>query len=562
MIDLGHMRIENIAGIPDARSKFLSVCLAFMHQRFQATRLAAGFSQWVRQSLQNQCPLDLSMALDWASSGATLHLEFQSGERLAPPGLLSPFFEILVESSAESGKLLKVTCPLPPADKPSPQTLQNLRELVERKDRDTLMAEITERNRELQESLDNLRRTTNAKERMETELNVGRDIQMSMLPVDFEAFSDRPEFDIHAVLHPAREVGGDFYDFFFIDDTHLCFCVGDVSGKGVPAALFMAVTKTLIKSRGSGDLSPGSILTHVNDEVSQNNESCMFITLWLAILDFSTGTLKYSNAGHNPPYVLKEGDPPLRLDDLHGPVVGAVEGIAYRESVHKLTNRDLLFVYTDGVTEAMDIKDALYSEERLVDALAPLAQAGASGVVDAVAQDVWRFQGKADQADDVTILGLNFFKEESGASAARLDLSMKNDLSAIADIIQTFTEFAEENGLGTAIRRKINLALDDLLNNVVSYAYEDDAEHEVQLHVELSDKRLGITIRDDGIPFNPFDMITPKITEGVDDREVGGLGVHLVRRLMDDVTYHRRTGENVVQFFKNLSEPQDKEDQK
>ena len=147
----------------------------------------------------------------------------------------------------------------------SDRNIARLRSIVERKGRDELMSELLVRNRELQESFENLQRTTSAKERMQSELNIGRDIQMSMLPVQFPAFPNRKEFDVYATLHPAREVGGDFYDFFLIDEDRFCFCVGDVSGKGVGAALFMALTKTLIKSRASNDFSPASILTHVND---------------------------------------------------------------------------------------------------------------------------------------------------------------------------------------------------------------------------------------------------------------------------------------------------------
>ena len=167
------------------------------------------------------------------------------------------------------------------------------------------MAEVQARNIELKDSLENLRRTRSAKERMESELNIGRDIQMSMVPVNFPPFPDRTEFTIYATLQPAREVGGDFYDFFLIDDDLLCVCVGDVSGKGVPSALFMAVTKTLIKSMAKNDSSPASILTHVNDELSHNNESSMFVTIFLAIMNVSNGQLTYCNAGHNPPLEIK-----------------------------------------------------------------------------------------------------------------------------------------------------------------------------------------------------------------------------------------------------------------
>ena len=184
------------------------------------------------------------------------------------------------------------------------------------------------------------------KERMQGELNVGRDIQMSMVPDTFPAFPDHDEFDIHALLKPAREIGGDFYDYFFIERDKLCVCVGDVSGKGVPAALFMAVTKTMIKSTTNEDHSPASIITRVNHEISQDNPSCMFITLFLGILHVRSGEFHYTNAGHPYPYVKRAGGVIDTLKQVHGPVVGAVDGMAYGEDSIILGKDDQLLIFT------------------------------------------------------------------------------------------------------------------------------------------------------------------------------------------------------------------------
>jgi sigma-B regulation protein RsbU (phosphoserine phosphatase) len=201
-------------------------------------------------------------------------------------------------------------------------------------------------------------------DRMEQELNVGHDIQMSMLPLEFPAFPERSEFSLHATLKPAREVGGDFYDFFFVDDDHLCLVVGDVSGKGVPAALFMAVTKTMIKSQATDDPSPASIITRVNDDLSADNPASMFVTLFIAIVNTRTGEFRFTNAGHNPPYILRSDELEC-LDQRHGPIIGAVEGVAFREDSASLNRADTLLIFTDGVTEAMSPADELYSEARL-----------------------------------------------------------------------------------------------------------------------------------------------------------------------------------------------------
>jgi sigma-B regulation protein RsbU (phosphoserine phosphatase) len=443
-----------------------------------------------------------------------------------------------------------------PKDGLTDSAIGRLRRLIEQKDRDALMQELTVKNRELQASFDDLRRTTTAKERMESELNIGREIQMSMLPLEFPPYPHRNEFTVFATLEPAREVGGDFYDFFLIDEDRFCFCVGDVSGKGVPAALFMAVTKTLIKSRASNDFSPASIMTHVNEEVAQNNDSAMFVTLWLGILDVTSGALVYTNAGHNPPYVMKpDGGDPVRLDALHGPVVGAVEGLVYGQESTTLQPNDLVFLYTDGVTEAMDPAGTLYDEARLVELLSAQESPSVEEVVGASTDGVWRFQADAEQADDVTVLAVKFTGRALGVSDVhRLHLEARNRFEEIDAVNRAFDEFAELHGLPTRVRRSLKLVFDDLLNNVISYAYEDDLEHIIDVHIELSSDRLAVRMTDDGRPFNPFGRTSPDTATPVDEREIGGLGIHLVESLMDEVSYTRRTDRNVVVLVKYLSE--------
>ncbi len=246
------------------------------------------------------------------------------------------------------------------------------------------------------------------KERMEEELNVGHDIQMSMIPLVFPPFPDHDEFSVFAALEPAREVGGDFYDYYFIDEERICFCIGDVSGKGVPAALFMAMARTLIKSRAADDRSTASILTHVNDELSVDNQSCMFVTVFAVILNIRTGELLYTNAGHNPPYI-KRNDGTLQcLDQRHGPVIGAVEEMVYAEGRDTMAPGDLLLLFTDGVTEAMDVEDRLFSEHRLEQLLTSMDTDDVDKVVDGTVVAVKAFAGEAEQADDITVLALAF----------------------------------------------------------------------------------------------------------------------------------------------------------
>jgi serine phosphatase RsbU (regulator of sigma subunit) len=272
----------------------------------------------------------------------------------------------------------------------------------------TVMSDITERKRlegDLQEAYGIIK---DQKERMEKELNVAHEIQMSMVPLTFPPFPERKEFTIYATLEPALEVGGDFYDFFFIDEDRLCFCVGDVSGKGVPAALFMAVTRTMIKSKASADPSTASILTFVNEQISQENPNCMFVTLWVGVLDIRTGEVTYTNAGHNPPYLKRVDGSLEKLDMLHGPVVGAVEGLVYGEDKLKFSSEDLLLAFTDGVTEEIDVNDELYGDMRLETLLSEMTDVSVERSVQDVVASVREFQGESAQDDDITVLALQF----------------------------------------------------------------------------------------------------------------------------------------------------------
>jgi sigma-B regulation protein RsbU (phosphoserine phosphatase) len=254
-----------------------------------------------------------------------------------------------------------------------------------------------------------LKETTAAKERIESELSVAHDIQMGILHKIFPPFPERHEFDIYATLEPAREVGGDLYDFFFLDDDNLCLSVGDVSGKGVPASLFMAITQTLIKSKASRGLMPNTVLSRVNEDLSMDNPSFMFVTLFLGILNIRTGKLIYSNGGHNPPYWIRNSGQVLTLESTQGMALGVVEGFAYQSRELVLQAGESLFLYTDGVTEAMNEKAELFSEQRLEGAIRKLRQKPVREFISGISREVEEFSKGVPQADDMTMIVLKFY---------------------------------------------------------------------------------------------------------------------------------------------------------
>jgi PAS domain S-box-containing protein len=397
-----------------------------------------------------------------------------------------------------------------------------------------------------------------ANKRMESELNIGRDIQMSMLPLIFPAFPKRKEIDIFANLIPAREVGGDFYDFYFIDEDRFCFTVGDVSGKGVPGALMMAVTKTLLKSRAGTDLSTASILTHVNNEIAKENDAYMFITVFIAILDLSSGEMVYSNAGHNPTYILNSEKNELRkLAELHGPVVGAMEEMTFTESITQLSKDDLVIAYTDGVTESQNSKEELYSDQRFSNLLNSSFQLGPKELIEKILKDVKAFEDGAEQFDDITLLAIKLKQNPSAASVKLLNIEINNQLNSIQDVVDQFEAFGNENLIPQPLIHKCNIVFDEMLNNVISYGYVDESEHFINLEIEFKNKRLMITIVDDGIPFNPFGKNPPDTKLSIEERNIGGLGIHIVKNLMDEYRYVRNVDKNVVTLVKyNVKEEQ------
>ena len=391
------------------------------------------------------------------------------------------------------------------------------------------------------------------KERMQQELNVGQDIQISMLPQNFSDFSQESGIQLYAEMQAAREVGGDLYDFFFIDDDHLCVCVGDVSGKGVPAALFMTISKVLIRSRAADDLSPASILTHANDELAANNDAMMFVTVFLGIVDRRTGELVYSNGGHNPPYIKRTDGSIQRLDQKHGPFLGPADGIAYKEDRAPLGVGDTLFIYSDGVTEAMNPARAFYGDDRLEEFLEKGDFSSPQDLVSCAVQSVKDFADGAEQADDITVLAVSLASLESTAGVERFTWRMRNELTEVGTVLAAFSEFAEASGISKGVAQKVNVAFDELLNNIVSYGFPDGGEHEIDVEAERAGDRLKITVTDDGIPFNPFQRETPKLDGPLEDRQVGGLGIHIVRQLMDEVSYKRGVDRNIVTLIKHLA---------
>jgi sigma-B regulation protein RsbU (phosphoserine phosphatase) len=388
------------------------------------------------------------------------------------------------------------------------------------------------------------------KERLEEGLKLAHDIQMSMLPKTFPPFPERCDLDIFAAITPAKEVGGDFYDFFFLDENRLCFAIGDVSGKGVPAALFMAVIKTLFKAIAGRVQNPNEILSTVNREICRDNDSQMFTTLFCAILDTRTGEIKYSNGGHNPPYHLSRGGV-QQVPKTGGRVLGLLEETTYVWSRLVLGSGETIFLYTDGITEAMDPAGQFFSERRLESVLTQTKLASAREQIDHLTNHITLFAAGAEQSDDITALAIRYLGPE-GSKNDELQVTLKNRLPEIAKLSERLGEFAAGHQLTPSMLHDLNLVLEEAVTNIISYGYADNREHEILVRIRVESGEVIAELEDDARAFNPLTAPEADVTKPVDERTVGGLGIHLMRKLMDGIEYQRLEDRNLLIMKKNI----------
>ncbi len=290
------------------------------------------------------------------------------------------------------------------------QTNDELRELA---------VSVTAMERDIVEYINSIQVITSEKEKYSTELNIAARIQSDMLPSLFPAFPERHEFDVFATMTPAKEVGGDFYDFFLVDNNHIALVMGDVSGKGVPASLFMVISRTLIKysTIKGGELSPSKILADVNNQLCEGNDSDLFVTVWAAIIDLTTGIGVAANAGHEHPAIKRVNGKYELSIYKHSPALAVMEDIKFAEHEFKLYPGDKLFVYTDGVTEATNIFNELYGSDRLVEALNKEADASNEVILNRVQKSIDAFTKGAPQFDDITMLGFTYYGDNKGEKA-------------------------------------------------------------------------------------------------------------------------------------------------
>ncbi|MBO7580966.1 MAG: SpoIIE family protein phosphatase [Bacteroidaceae bacterium] len=404
----------------------------------------------------------------------------------------------------------------------------------------------------LTQQMEELKQVNEQKGRIEGELKVASNIQRAMLPKIFPPYPDRDDIDIYGQQTPAKAVGGDLFDFY-IRDEKLFFCIGDVSGKGVPASLVMAVARSLFRTLSMHEPHPERIISQMNDRMAEDNELNMFVTLFIGVLDLPTGRLRYCNAGHNAPLLLTEyNDVKQKVFlpcDSNLPI-GIMGGWKFTQQETTICANTTLFLYTDGLTEAEDMDQQLFGEERMVDAI-PFSN-DSREIINQMTEAVDAFTGEAEQSDDLTMLAIRYTKLQHLVRFQK-EITLTNDIEQIPQLTAYVDAVCEAMEFDVATTMQMNLAIEEAVVNVMNYAYPKGVQGDIQILAQANDKRLKFTISDSGMPYDPTTHQAVDTTLSVEERPIGGLGIHLITQLMDSINYERKDDKNILTLRKKLS---------
>ena len=399
--------------------------------------------------------------------------------------------------------------------------------------------------------IDELKDTTAEKASIESELQVASGIQMGMLPKDFPTSQERDDVQLYASLTPAKDVGGDLFDFY-IRDEKLFFCIGDVSGKGVPASLFMAVTRSVFRTVSAHESMPDRIVATLNATMADMNETNMFVTLFVGVLDLPTGRMRYCNAGHDAPLLVGQGVGMLPCDS--NIPAGFMPSWKYTLQETQIFTGTTIFLFTDGLTEAEDSTHALFKMER-VNEVAKQALANHQEeprqLIAVMTDAVHQFVGDAEQSDDLTMMAIQYIKKPRDVRFSKR-IILPNDTKEVPTLAAFVDEVCEAVGFDAALTMKMNLAIEEAVVNVMEYAYPRGTHGDITVEAQANDVRLKFTIIDSGTHFDPTAQADVDTTLSAEDRPIGGLGIHIVRQYMDSINYERISGHNVLTLRKKL----------
>ena len=401
--------------------------------------------------------------------------------------------------------------------------------------------------------IDELKDTTSQKASIERDIRIASAIQKGMLPEKFPSKTDRDDVQIYASLTPAKDVGGDLFDFYFRDEK-LFFCIGDVAGKGVPASLFMAVTRAVFRTVSVRESMPDRIMATMNKIIAEMNKNSMFVTLFVGVLDLPTGHLYYCNAGHDAPLLIGVGVGMLPCDS--NIPVGFRPSWKYTLQEAQVFTGTTIFLFTDGLTEAMDANQSQFQMERVTDvASQALAKQHLEPqqLISEMTEAVHQFVGNAEQSDDLTMMAIQYIRQQRDVKL-RKSLVLSNDTQEVPRLNDFVAEVCEAVGLESIVAMQVKLAIEEAVVNVMKYAYPQGTRGDVTIEAVSNDVRLKFTIIDSGKPFDPTVLPEVDTTLPAKERRIGGLGIHIVRQFMDSINYERSGNLNILAIRKNLTD--------
>ena len=396
----------------------------------------------------------------------------------------------------------------------------------------------------------NLRRLSQARleqELVNNELSVAQKIQNAILP---KALSGLENADVAGSITPAKQVGGDLYDFF-VRNEKLFFCIGDVSGKGIPSALIMSVTESLFRQAAERESNPAHIMADLNRAICRNNQTNMFVTMLIGVLDLPTGHLRYCNAGHDLPLLLTDTVTTLSAD-ANLPL-GVFESTKYEMQETHVAPGTAIFLYTDGLTEAINVVRCQLGLDRVKSAIAASSHKTMEEMLRYMLNAVHEFVGEAEQSDDLTMLAIRYIGGNEASLLFKEDITLPNDVKHVPQLTEFVESVAQKSGCDTATAMQVKLAVEEAVVNCMNYAYPAGHVGNVDVSAGADGKHLVFVITDNGVAFDPTEMARADTSLSAADRPIGGLGILLVRELMDSVNYERTGGKNVLTLKKKLN---------
>ncbi len=386
------------------------------------------------------------------------------------------------------------------------------------------------------------------------ELQIARDIQRGILPSDFKTLVGELPVDLAAELHPAREVGGDLYTVLRLPEDRLCVFIGDVSGKGIPAALFMAISSTLIRSTAKLPLTPIEILGRINNELAADNPSNMFVTLLCLLIDCKTGLMQIANGGHCFPVHIRRGTTPRFLDEGGGTLIGIMEDVPITPTELQLEPGDLIFTYTDGVNEAMNPARELFEYDRILQQLEGATERSAADSIQRMLTAVRAFANGAEQSDDIAMLAFRY--QPAATASAVAEIELKSTPQEVMRGCESIRAHCEKHGVPEKAIHDLMLAFEETGSNVVNHACAGKSDDRFWLRIECRPEVVELMIRDRGPAFDPLAAPEVDLTGDPDERGIGGLGIHLVRNVTDALAYERIGDENRLTITRRLDRPE------